>query len=345
MNNKNIGTPSDLIMKRSVLKQLKKRTKFMTAGPSSGSDFTVYKNTITVNGAADSVLLKDIEGLSAASLAFIRAINHLSLAFPMEKNEKPENATMMIDLILGSECTEEVIRKEMNLLTELAAGYGLTIIGGNTRYLGEGDDYSVNIILNKIMEEDEANNSNAIWTKKIQPKDKLIMAGTTGMLGSSLLKMNFKDELSKRFAKSYIDTMGYDIETVDISTMAWIARENAVKMHDISNGGVYAAIYQMTDAADLGISIIHENIPIEQPVVEISEFFGINPYKLLGTGALLVAVRDDAAEELLARYQSAGFIASVIGEFTKEKDRIIGSSKYKMRRVITPYDKDELASF
>ena len=343
MNNKNIGTLSDLIMKRSVLKHLKKRTKLMPAGPQSGSDFTVYKNMITVNGAADSILLKDIEGISAASLAFIRARNHLSLAFPMINNEKEDSCTMMIDMILGGECKEEVIRKEMNLLTNLAAKNGYTIIGGNTRYLGDGDDYSVSIILNRILKEDDVC-KNATWNMKIQPGDKLIMAGTTGMLGSTLLKMNYKEELEKRFSKSYIDTMGYSFDTNDISPMSEIVLDNAIRMHDISNGGVYAAIYQMTDAADLGINIIHENIPIEQPVVEISEFFGINPYKLLGTGALLVAVRDEEAEILLEKLHESGYMASIIGEFTKGKDMIIGSLKYKMRRVITPYDRDELAA-
>ena len=342
MNNKNIGTPSDLIMKRSVLKHLKKRTKFMTAGPTSGSDFTVYRNMITANGAADSVFLKDIEDISAAGLAFTRAKNHLSLAFPLTENEKIDGCTMIIDMILGGDCKEEVIRKEMNLLTELAAKEGITIIGGNTRYLGNGDDYSVNIILNRMIEKDDI--SNVIWNKKIQPGDKLIMAGTTGMLGATLLKMNYKEELVKRFSKSYIDTMGYPFEMNDISAMAGIAIEYAVKMHDISNGGVYAAIYQLTDAADLGINIIHENIPMEQPTVEIAEFFGINPYKMLGTGALLVAVRDKEAKEILDKFQKLGYTASVIGEFTKGKDRVIGSLKYKMRRVITPYDHDELAT-
>lgn len=317
-------------MKRSVLKHLKKRTKLMTAGPSSGSDFTVYDNIVFANGSADSLLLKNCEDLTAGKLAYIRAKNHLALAGALPK-------TMSIGIVVGGHGGEGILRNEMNLLSSLAKDEDITILGGTSRYLGDGKDYLVNISMTGHFKD-----VTFVQDKKIKAGMKLIMAGVTAMLGTSLLKNEFYEELRGRFSESYIETMGYPFDTVDISKMAEIARDKAVAMHDISNGGVYAAVYQITDTANLGITLNHDMIPIDQPTIELCEYFGINPYQLLATGGLLIAVDKENEEALLDAYNEAGIIARTIGVFTKEKERLVISDKFYMRRVLTPNSFDDI---
>jgi hydrogenase expression/formation protein HypE len=48
----------------------------------------------------------------------------------------------------------------------------------------------------------------------------------------------------------------------------------------------------MADGAGIGLDVALKRIPIQQETVEICEFFGVNPYQMLSTGALLIAAAD-----------------------------------------------------
>ena len=54
---------------------------------------------------------------------------------------------------------------------------------------------------------------------------------------------------------------------------------------------------------------------------EICEFFGVNPYQMLSTGALLVAAAD--GEGLVQKMALEGIPSAVIGRTTSGKERIL----------------------
>ena len=63
-------------------------------------------------------------------------------------------------------------------------------------------------------------------------------------------------------------------------------------MQDLSEGGIFGALWEMADGAGIGLDVALKRIPIQQETVEICEFFGVNPYQMLSTGALLIAAAD-----------------------------------------------------
>ena len=62
-------------------------------------------------------------------------------------------------------------------------------------------------------------------------------------------------------------------------------------------------------------------IPIRQESVEISEFYGINPYQLIGDGACLISSMQP--EKVCAALAKVGVSCVVIGQVTKENARVI----------------------
>ncbi len=77
----------------------------------------------------------------------------------------------------------------------------------------------------------------------------------------------------------------------------------------------------MASASGVGLDIDLKNIPIRQETIEISEFFGINPYKLYGGGALLIAAFDGS--HIVREIQKAGGNAVIIGAATDSNDRVL----------------------
>jgi hydrogenase maturation factor len=108
--------------------------------------------------------------------------------------------------------------------------------------------------------------------------------------------------------------------------------------HDVSNGGVFGALWQMLSACSCGAQFPIEAIPVKQEIIEVSEYYDINPYMMNGQGSLLLVAED--GEYLVNHFRQAGVEANIIGKTTGEKDRkiIIGEEE----RFLVPPKGDAL---
>ena len=77
---------------------------------------------------------------------------------------------------------------------------------------------------------------------------------------------------------------------------------------------------------------------IRQETVEICEYFDVNPYGLISSGAMLMATED--GESLVKDLCEAGIPATVIGKAVAGNDRVI--IREDERRFLEPPKTDEL---
>jgi len=109
-------------------------------------------------------------------------------------------------------------------------------------------------------------------------------------------------------------------------------------MHDVTEGGIFGALWEMAEASDVGLEIEWKKIPVKQETIEICEFFGINPYELISSGAMLMAAED--GNKLVLDLKKAGIEACVIGKATAANDRVLINGEE--RRFLEPPKTDEL---
>ena len=64
-----------------------------------------------------------------------------------------------------------------------------------------------------------------------------------------------------------------------------------------------------------------QSVPLLQETIEITDFFGINPYSMRSAGSLLIAAAD--GNKILQRLEEQGRIAVRIGQLTAGKEKII----------------------
>ena len=208
-------------------------------------------------------------------------------------------------------------------------------------------------------EEESPGSANAAsgLLRKPAPGDRVYFLGEVGCLGADLLARSRREELRRHFPESYIETMEYGVEDYSVQEKAAAALEaGAVFLHDVSNGGVHAALYQLAEAAGCGIHVRHEGLTVRQSVIELSEALEINPYLLLGTGGLLAVVPEDTAAEFEgsmtirktqpdadpgADGRSGGsFPWAYAGQLTKEKARLVTAENFHMERYLNLPDGD-----
>ena len=79
-------------------------------------------------------------------------------------------------------------------------------------------------------------------------------------------------------------------------------------------------------------------IPVKQEIIEVSEYFDLNPYMMNGQGSLLLVARD--GETLVDRFRKEGIAATVIGKTTQSNDRKLMMKDEE--RFLTPPKGDAL---
>ena len=173
-------------------------------------------------------------------------------------------------------------------------------------------------------------------------KGKLIStagARRIGLEGTTIFAKEKEMELKEHFPASFVDTAKAFDQYLSVVPEAAVAVKSGVAaMHDVTEGGLFGALWEMAEASGVGLEIDLKKIPIRQETVEICEYFDVNPYGLISSGMMLMASEDGNA--LVHALAEANIPATVIGKATEGNDRVI--VRDEERRFLDPPKTDEL---
>jgi hydrogenase maturation factor len=162
-----------------------------------------------------------------------------------------------------------------------------------------------------------------------KPSDKLILTKSAGIEGTAILASDREVELSKtlnvatlRNAKNF-----YSQISVVKDALTACKTGGVHAMHDPTEGGVVGAIHEMADASGLGVKVFKDRIAVQPETATICKYFGIDPLKLIASGALLISADAKFAEAIIRNLQHEGIQASVIGEFLEDMNQRLLVSK------------------
>ena len=160
-----------------------------------------------------------------------------------------------------------------------------------------------------------------------------------GLEGTSIIAKEKEEELLTRYPKALVDAAkGFDAY-LSVLPEAAIAVESGVSaMHDVTEGGIFGALWELAESAGVGLEIDLKKLPIRQETVEVCEFFDINPYELISSGSMLMAASD--GNGLVRALRAADIPAVCVGKVTAGNDRVIVSGEE--RRFLEPPKADEL---
>ena len=135
--------------------------------------------------------------------------------------------------------------------------------------------------------------------------------------------MREKEEaLSKRFVPTFLNQIRSLEPQIFSEEEIMLAKEfGASAMHQITSGGILAALWEMSEASNVGIEVDLKKMAIKQETVEVCEFCHLNPYQLTSAGSVLIFT--ERGEELVSKYEQLGIQASVLGKTTADTARVI----------------------
>ena len=317
------GKISEPILKRSVLKKISYKSKAVVSRAAVGHDSAVIspdKDGRLMAVATETVVAKrDFHH----NRAFMKAVNNVAAV-----GATPVYAQLSI--VLPEGMREIKLKMLMDEMSGLAESMHIHITGGHTSVSDAVLKPVVTVTVSGYVDADKCV---CHYKDAVKPGQDIVMTKAAGLEGTALLAEEFEEEFTKRFTPLYINSAKTFINDMSIVNEAKIATAFGVSaMHDMSEGGVFGALWELGEAGNCGLKVDLRKINMRQETIELTNHLNINPYLMPSSGSLLMVTDDGLG--LVNRLEEEGIDAYIIGKITEDNDRVIINEDEK--RFIEP---------
>lgn len=304
-----IGKLPEQVLVRSVLRQIKHRREEVLSGPAVGRDCAALK-------------LKDGEILVMSTDPITGTVKDMgSQAVHITANDLAvsgaEPLGIMLTLLLPDTVEEPQIRAMMQEVEATCEELGMEVLGGHTEITNVVRQPLISVTgVGKLCREQMPDLS------RVRPGQDLVVTKWIGLEATAILAKEKEEELLKEFSPEFVRTAReFDRYLSVVPDAKTAAAAGVCAMHDITEGGVFGALWEVAEGANVGLEADLKKIPIRQETVEICEIFNLNPYHIMSSGSVLAVTEDGTG--LVRELERAGIPAAVVGRTTSGKDRIV----------------------
>lgn len=303
------GKVSEAVLKRSIIKTVNKQEMRSTvSGALVGSDaglFAQEEQTGVMAVSCTSLGGKE-EGL--ATVAIHRACNSLAAAGSIP-------TAVTLQLMLPESAEEKELKDLIKESVAACDTAGVALANGHTQVSS--------FVTEPVISVTAIGSASAVMTleETVYGSD-LVMTKSAGLAGAALLAKYYRENLHERYTYAFLDkSVAREAEVSVLPEIKVLKGLGIRHMHDVAEGGVFGAVWELCERLGAGVELDLKKIPICQETVEICEFFDVNPYQLKGDGALLFLTHDSAAA--IKALKDAGISAAVIGRVNESNDRVL----------------------
>ena len=227
-----------------------------------------------------------------------------------------------------------------NLIEEIdesAAAIDVEVLGGHTEVLS-----SVSEPIIVVTAIGKTSRESFISTGGAQPGDDLVITKGVGIEGTYILANDFQGLLQKKGVSQEIieNALAYE-KKLSVIKEGLIASESGVHaLHDITEGGLYGAVEEMSQAAGSGFELWVDQIDIDYTTETICNVLKIDPLGLISSGSMLIALPD--GEGLIKKLKNRGINAIKVGRVLDSEKNIL---KNDIKQQFNWNGRDELWRF
>ncbi len=321
-----VGKIPENVLKRSVFRQIHTKREEVVLGAGVGEDCAAVKLS------EDEMFVISTDPVTGTATDIGHLAIHITLNDLASAGAEPVG--VLLTLLLPEDSREEDLKKMMGQIEKVCAQAKVQIMGGHT----EVTRAVLQPVIN-VCGVGKAKTGQLISTSGARPGDDIIATKWIGLEGTSIIAKEKAKELAARYPLGMIqDAQKFD-QFLSVLPEAAVAVKSGVSaMHDVTEGGIFGALWELAESSGVGLEIDLKKIPVKQETIEICEFFDINPYELISSGCMLMASKEGTA--LLRDLEKAGIHASLIGKATKGNDRVLLNQEE--RRFLEPPKTDEL---
>ncbi|TYP48167.1 AIR synthase family protein [Thermosediminibacter litoriperuensis] len=240
---------------------------------------------------------------------------------------------ILVTLLLPEGSGEDTLARIMENVHKACQKIGIEVLGGHSEVTPAVTKPVISATAIGM-----AKRESFVTSAGARPGDDVIVTKFIGLEGTAVLALDFEEylrgklpgELIKR-AQSFID----NISVIQDGLTA--AGAGATAMHDITEGGLLGALWELAEASGVGVEIYRDRIPVLPETAAVCRVFDINPLGLISSGSMLICSGD--GQKVVDALQEKSIPAAVIGKITNGGRFILDGEK---KIPIVPTERDEL---
>lgn len=243
-------------------------------------------------------------------------------------------------LLPEHETTAEMVESHFAELQAACDETGIAVIGGHTEVTSAVTrPVLVGTMIGTVGEQ------GLIEPGRSEPGDELLLTRWIGIEGTALLARERASDLEKALSPEIVSRAAKLLRSPGISVVrdvrVVLGAPGVTGLHDPTEGGIATAIHEMASACRCGAEVLTEAMPVLPETTEICRHFGIDPWGLLSSGALLVAVSRDRLADVTSAAGAASVPIAHIGRLVDRADgvTVIGPAG---RKPLPRFDADEV---
>lgn len=302
------GKLSESALQKLIIEQFHTKRGEVLAGPGIGEDCTALKLDL------DEVFVASTDPITGAT----KDIGHLAVHVTANDlaSSGAEPVGLMVTALFPAAIKEYQIREIIHQMNAECEKMSIMVLGGHTEVTEAVNRPILSVTgIGKVKEEQ------LILSKGAKPGQDIVVTKYVGLEGTGIIANEKEDELSKWFSSSFIQEAKDCLRDISVVPDGMAAKEYASSMHDITEGGIYGALWEVAKASKVGFEVIVEDIPIKQHTIELCEKYDLNPYQLISSGSMLITTNH--GRELVAALAQKGIKGTIIGHTTDSRDKLV----------------------
>ncbi|MBQ2677950.1 MAG: AIR synthase family protein [Firmicutes bacterium] len=322
------GKLDSRLLERIVFDNIKLRRDEVITRPGIGEDCAVLDY-------GDYECVMSTDPITAAIDEIGRLSVHISCNDIASNGVEPVG--IMLAVLLPEGTTEEQIDTMMKQAGQASEELNVEIIGGHTEITPV---VKQPVIISTAVGRGPKNGSQS--AENMKPGDYIMITKKAGMEGTGVIASDMEDELKGFLTQDEIDEAKAMLDSVSVVPEGVIAGKIGTHgMHDVTEGGILGAVWEMCDISGLGAEVWADDIPVAEVTRKICDHFDVDVLRLISSGAMVICVPEDKKEQMEKAVEDAGVPSTYIGR-VREAEYGVRMTRNGANSEVDPPYSDEI---
>ena len=246
-------------------------------------------------------------------------------------------------LLLPEGASSGLVESIMTDIRRACSALDVTVCGGHTEVTPHVD---APVVVGHML--GEVAPTRLVRKTSLQAGDDLLLTRGVAIEGTAILAREHRASLVAALPAAVVDRAAALLRDPGISVvhaaLTAVAAGPVHAMHDPTEGGILNGLAELAAAASTGLEVEVARIPVLPETRQICDHLGLDPLRLIASGALLIGVPPSATEDVMAALTAQAIPVTRIGSVRPSEHGTTLVSE-EGRTPFGPVTTDELARF
>lgn len=165
---------------------------------------------------------------------------------------------------------------------------------------------------------------NLLVSRYARKGDHILVTKSCALSASAILAMSFPETVKNKAGNEIYQQASESFYHTSSLPEALLANQSIgiSAMHDVTEGGVLGAIYELAVASGNGALVYNDKLPIEETQAKICAIFDLDPRYCIGAGSMIIACREETTKEVIERLEKNGIPCVDVGQLSDQESGI-----------------------